>query len=468
MIVKSYTKTGKQERRLLIGMIIDRAVLGAVTQQWGLSGLFNSTWSNVVGSWCVEYYKKYKKPPRKEIESLFEEWAQNRNDNETIRMISSFLSSLSNQYVNYKKKIQSDYLIDLAGKYFTSVQLVRFSERINQAVEAGDIAEASKIASNYQKIELGLGCGINLLTDKEALKKAFEDKKEPLITYPGALGVFFGNSLERDGFISFEAPEKRGKTWILLDLAWKSLIQRRNVAFFQVGDLSQSQLLRRFAVRAMAHPMDVPDPEKIYRIPTFIGPPGEDESLPQITYKEYKFSKNLQWTDVRKCFKKLSTKYGDVLKLSTHANSSISVTGIENVLDGWSRQNWQPDVIIIDYADILAPIIGTVDSREQINQTWKALRRLSQERHSLVITATQTDAESYETELITMKNFTEDKRKRSHVTGSVGINQTSAEKDMGVYRLNWIVGREWEYKSDTTVKVAGCLAIGRPFMFSTF
>ena len=45
-----------------------------------------------------------------------------------------------------------------------------------------------------------------------------------------------------------------------------------------------------------------------------------------------------------------------------------------------------PDVIIVDYADILAPEdTRQSEKRHQVDETWKALRRLSQEWHALVI-----------------------------------------------------------------------------------
>ncbi len=157
-----------------------------------------------------------------------------------------------------------------------------------------------------------------------------------------------------------------------------------------------------------------------------------------------------------------------LLKLSTHAMSSISIAGVGSVIESWVRTGWVPDVIVIDYADILAPQDGKADSRDQVNATWKGMRSLSQQLHCLNVTATQTDADSYDTDVIDMSNFSEDKRKRAHVTGSIGINQTDAEKEMGITRFNWIVRREWAYSKKKCVHVAGCLSIARPVIHSTF
>jgi hypothetical protein len=125
-------------------------------------------------------------------------------------------------------------------------------------------------------------------------------------------------------------------------------------------------------------------------------------------------------------------------------------------------------VIVIDYADILANPPGFNESRDATNATWKHLRRLSQERHCLVVTATQADAASYRAETIDASNFSEDKRKLSHVTGMVGINSTPEEKENSMQRLNWVVLRESEFNVTRCVHVASCIDIGNPAVKSIF
>jgi len=128
-----------------------------------------------------------------------------------------------------------------------------------------------------------------------------------------------------------------------------------------------------------------------------------------------------------------------------------------------------PDVVVIDYADVLlAPSGYTPGDREAINATWKQLRGMSQKMHNLVITATQADADSYTAHTISRGNFSDDRRKNDHVTGMLGINQSEEEKKAGIYRLNWTKRREEAYTESRCVHVAGCLNMGRPFMKSTF
>jgi hypothetical protein len=96
------------------------------------------------------------------------------------------------------------------------------------------------------------------------------------------------------------------------------------------------------------------------------------------------------------------------------------------------------------------------------------MRRLSQENHVLVVTATQTDAKSYGVHTLRREHFSEDKRKFSHVTGIVGINQDPQEMELGVFRLNWIALREGSYSESRCCHVAGCLAIANPAIVSAW
>ena len=210
---------------------------------------------------------------------------------------------------------------------------------------------------------------------------------------------------------------------------------------------------------------------KKVRVPTAIEI-DEDSTAPHVEYKEKTFEQDLDWrTAFKACEEVTRNKIRSkesFFRLSVHPNSSINVHGIRSILQQWDREGFTADVVIIDYADILAPPSGVADTRDQINATWKALRSLSQARHCLVITATQTDAASYDVATISRKNFSEDKRKRAHVTGTFGLNQTATEKELGITRLNWIVLREGRFSESKCVYVAGSLDIANPAIISTW
>lgn len=464
--MKVQSKSGSQERRILIGMIVDRVALGQIAPKWE-NGLMRSKFSNLLATWCVDYFNKYGKAPGKHIEGIFASWAEKRKDKETVNLIEKFLSGLSNEYKSLAKESNSKYVVDIAAKHFDVVRLEKTAELLQGYAAKGDIDKAFKKLNSLAKIELGTGAGIDLFQDPSAVKRAFENNSEPLIKLPGAYGKFLGHHFERDAFVGIMAPEKRGKSWYLMDLAMRGMEQRRRVAYFQAGDLSEHQIIKRIATRCAKRPLT----EKTVLYPVSIEK-IKGEPFAQVELEEREYKGSLSWKKaVEKMAFVMKTKVKSkesYFKLSVHANSTLNVQGINNILDQWERaHNWIPDIVVIDYADIMAPPSGYFnESRDVINATWNQLRSLSQSRHCLVITATQAKASSYKAVTMTRSDFAEDKRKFAHVTSMLALNQTEEEKENGVIRVNVLALREGEYYESRCVHLAGCLAIANPVLRS--
>lgn len=460
---KTESRDGSLERLVVTGMIVDVKLLGRVLNKWPRDGLFGSRWGNLIGGWCIDYFQQYRTAPGRNIRSIFNEWATKAKDDETIEIVESFLHGLSAEY-EQGLEIDSAYLLDIAGKHFNKCGLKRLSEGIGYDLETGRLDQATQRYSEYRSVDLGVGQCLSLLEDQDAIRDAFTNRATPLIEYPGALGRFWGTSLCRDGFIALMGPEKRGKSFWLLDLAWQALKQSRRVAYFEVGDLGQDSTIQRFMMRAARRPLE----SSLVKIPTYIENVSGDP-FASVDFKEFNL-KALHWQRAVEASMMVTKKHGrNLLRMSCHPNSTISVAGIETILKEWEHADqWVPEVVVIDYADILAPMSPKDDVREQNNKTWKALRSLSLRIHCLVATATQTDAASYKTTTMDMSNFSEDKRKLAHVTGMVGLNAGPEEQKRGVMRLNWIVRRENSFDREKCVHVAGCLAIASPAMKSTF
>ena len=256
----------------------------------------------------------------------------------------------------------------------------------------------------------------------------------------------------------------------LIDLAWRAMLQGRRVAFVEVGDMSKGQIMLRFMTRASKRSLMATEPGKPIRWPVALDH-APDVPRASVEFKDYEYEDPLTWQEAYGACERIVNKRGDgsLLRLECFPNSTIGVQGVYSMIQRWERHGWgTPDVIVIDYADVLMPPPGYKDTRDQINATWKELRALSQQLHALVVTATQSDADSYTAETMTMGNFSEDKRKNAHVNGLVGINQTPSEKKLGIQRLNWLALRESEFSSDDECYVAGCFALANPAVLSSY
>jgi len=460
----------KTENRVVTALIVDQAVLSRIAPRWNRE-LFATRWASIISSWCVKYYIRHQKAPGKHIQSLFEVWAEKFQDKNIVELVSRFLSSLSGDYESLKEESNSDYIIDLAEKHFKRVGLERLAENIKADLDNGDLDKAEERRIAYKPVEISPAAGIDVLRDKEALIKAFEQKADPLIEFHGPLkplNKFFYGALERDSFIGIMAAEKRGKSWLLMELAWKAMLQRRKVAFFACGDMSQSQMIRRWAVRAAKKPLSSRDgwPCKIKWPVSLVG--GEHAD---VTYEEKEFDSQLDWQTAWKGYKDAIARiksHDPYLRLSCHPSRSISVKGIEGVLQGWDRDGWSPDCICIDYADILDSVTRNLSPIDKINEDWSLLRGLSQSRHCLVLTATQVNVASYSARTLSRRNFAGSHTKFGHVTGMIGISAEEEERGKGLFRLNWIQLREGSFSEHQCAHVAGCLALANPMVRAVF
>ncbi len=465
--MKIEKKNNDTERRILISMIVDSVVLERINVKWQPRS-FKSKWANVIAQWCLNYYRSYDKAPMKHIEVLFEQWSSKSKDETIVNLVGKFLSSLSDEYEELKVDCNSDYILDITAEYFNQVIIERLVESVEADVSEGRSDKAHNRLVGYNKVEMGVGEGIDVLQDVNVIRKAFDvDRSETLIEFPGALGEFFRGSFEREGFISFMGKKAIGKSFWLMHLAYEAMLQRRRVAMFEVGDMGESQTMRRFMIKAAKcprYPKDIYYPTKLWRNEK------KHKVVREFELKEY--TKKLSWRKAKKACEKVMAKKvkskDSYLKLSCHFNSTLSVDGIESILKDWERNSWIPDVIVIDYADILKMAYAGKEGRDCIDETWKRLRQLSQRRHCLLITATQSDAASYDRGTLGMGNFTDDRRKIDSVTGMIGINQTESEKKKGIMRLNWVSLRDDDFHTSHCVYVAGCLSLANPAIRSCF
>jgi hypothetical protein len=303
----------------------------------------------------------------------------------------------------------------------------------------------------------------------------------------------------------------------MMDIALRALRQQANVAFFQAGDLTQAQMLRRMCIYFSRRSDDPAYCKPRYRavgdcirnqfdvckrkdrncafgiyddeMDRFIAEPHEFEKLSNLIEKAEEFNdyrpcdshgcKDRQATvwvveepekepltgkeavDFARAF---FTKWKRRFKLHCAPSGSLSTEDMRRVLDEWENQDdFVPDVIVTDYADIMAS--PEREYRHKQDGIWRGLRGISQERHSLLITATQADARSYGQSILNLSNFSEDKRKYAHVTAMFGLNQDpkGREKQLGILRVNELLVREGIFNSNNDVVVLQDLGSGRPF-----
>jgi hypothetical protein len=512
------------ERKMVIGLIASTDYIRKVRHVIK-PNLILTPVASMLASWCCEYYDVYGKAPSLDIAEIYLTKHQQGlvPQDIALEIEEDILPDLSEDWVNYGLNVDS--LVDSTHIYFKERALTHVREQLDVSLEKGELEDAEEALKAYAPMENVTNELI--LNDKEqlitAVSSAFKESSEPLIWYPGALGEFWNSSMIRGGFVALLAPEKRGKTAIMIDAAIRAVRQGRKVAFFQAGDMTEAQQLRRIAVY-LAKNSDkeryvgrqlIPIKDCFYN--------QIDDCSNELRECDFGVFSDRKWKDVREARQDITVddildalrhentyrpchncieyrqnewampymqeidvqdvldenravtvledyfcKKNRNLRLCTFSNNTLTVETIQNILRTWQqRDDWNVDVIILDYADLCVDKSNR-EERHRQNTIWKKLRGLNQETNSLLITATQADADAYKQNTLRLSNFSEDKRKYAHVTAFYGLNQDSGgrEKNLGLMRINELILREDKFDMNRQVTVMQALNIGRPIITS--
>ena len=112
--------------------------------------------------------------------------------------------------------------------------------------------------------------------------------------------------------------------------------------------------------------------------------------------------------------------------------------------DGSIRPSTKFDLIVVDYADIMAPDHRTQDSIENTKSIYLALRAIAHEEDVAMLSATQTNREGYKSTVAKAEHVADDFNKVRTVDIMISINVTDEERSAGEARLYFAASRNQE------------------------
>ncbi len=257
------------------------------------------------------------------------------------------------------------------------------------------------------------------------IEEVFREESK-MFKFPGQLGQYLGG-YDRGWLVAIAASFKKGKSFFMQEIAVAAMQQRLKVAFFSL-EMYRAASNERFYKRLLGAGSDEDGPavypcfdcgynqdgscnksERTNRIPLTVNgskPPfSYNNKYTPCTYCRTEYPKDYQlawWKEVinRPAFNKphvekhidaMAKLYKNSYRFKNYPRFSANTSDIIRDLDILERtDDFVPDVIIIDYGDILRPEDnGPTTGTEQLDSTWKNLSRLAGERHALVVTASQ-------------------------------------------------------------------------------
>lgn len=142
-----------------------------------------------------------------------------------------------------------------------------------------------------------------------------------------------------------------------------------------------------------------------------------------------------QPTKIQKKLKHFRQLYGDSLLIKSFPAKTASVQTLRSHLLEKKMQGFEPEVIIVDYINLLKRNPEIESSYQGLGDVYIELRSLVQEFNLWGITAGQSNRAGFEAKIITMKDIGESFEGAMHSDVIITLNQNEDEKQKGMMRL---------------------------------
>jgi replicative DNA helicase len=141
------------------------------------------------------------------------------------------------------------------------------------------------------------------------------------------------------------------------------------------------------------------------------------------------------------------------LIIKHYTAKSCSINTIYSHLSLLEAQGFIPDIIFVDYADLMVSTKTYTEKRAELSHIYLSLRDLAVERNINVVTASQANRSALSEEVVTMAHIAEDFGKVAIADIIVSLAQTATEKREGKMRFFIAKNRDGEAEDIITTQV---------------
>lgn len=448
---------GSKEREIITYCITSDEYLAELVRLADPSH-FKVSHVQIVYKWCAEYYHTYKKAPKDDIKDMYLQY-RSTIDERDIDTIGTFLGSIAEMDVSLTN---IEYSINTGKDYVRLRSLELLHDNMKHAIDSRDLLEAEDLIAKYSKVERVSTESVNVFTDANEIAEAFNNDHEVLFEMDGAIGKMIGQ-VKRSDFIAFFGPPKRGKSFWLSHMGLEAVMKGLNVLFVSL-EMPKHQMLRRIYTGLTMRPKETQE----ITIPYFYED-EEDSRKWQIGWnEEVRQGVDSSPEAIVKLNKKIKqyNKNRGGYRLLCLPTKTVTLDKLKQEVEKLEfYEKFIPDVIVIDYLDILK-MDGKGDFQD-IGELWARTRGWAEEKKVAIFSAGQGNRGTLGTAVFRGDGVAGSFEKMNHVTKAFSINATDWEKANNLYRLYQMAEREGEVIGDQVVCTAN-LAISLPCIDSRF
>jgi replicative DNA helicase len=123
------------------------------------------------------------------------------------------------------------------------------------------------------------------------------------------------------------------------------------------------------------------------------------------------------------------------LIIKEYPTKSASTQTIKSHIEKLKKKGIYPDMIIVDYADLLRPVRNTSEKRHDLENIYEELRGIAQINNCVVVTASQTNRSGLNAEVITMESISEAFNKCFVADFIFSLSRTATDKQSNKGRI---------------------------------
>ncbi len=357
-----FSKFGKTFQDGLVHLILtERAFADQIFEVLDISFL-EIEYLRVFTRKIQDYRDKYSTHPSfQTIKTILD--TELESEDEIVRQqIFEFFKTICNSEVvdgEYIKEQSLDFCRkqNLKGAMLKSVDLL----------QSCSFDEISTIINNSLKLGSETDFGYEYLADFE--ERYIPKFRNPVTTGWQDIDTICGGGLGKSELGVVIAPTGAGKSMVLVHLGAEAVKEGKTVVHYTL-ELQDTVIAKRYDSSITGYPL------------------SELNSFKQEIYD------NIKDIDGKLIVKEYPTK-------------SASTNTIKNHLNRLAKRGIKPGLIIVDYADLLKPVVIRKEKRNELESIYEELRGLSTEYQCPIWTASQTNRSGLNAEVITMEQISE-------------------------------------------------------------
>jgi archaellum biogenesis ATPase FlaH len=358
-----FSKFGNMFQENLAKLILmDRAYsdqIGEVLETEYFETKYLKRFTNLI----YQYKEKYEVHPSMNLMASLINTEMDKEDDLVIKQVRDFLIRIHSDPAVQGEEYIKDTALDFCKKQKLKEAIVK-SVRL---LEKSSFDEISDLINEALKLGQSNDFGYHYIKD-------FEKRFEVKVRSPMTTGWKTFDDLMQGGLGAGElgvamAGTGAGKSHILVHLGAQALKEKKTVVHYTL-ELSETVVARRY-----------------------------DSCITGVKLKDLNVFKD----NILEVVKDIE----GTLIVKEYPTRSISTTAIKNHLSKLKMRGVEPDIIIVDYADLINPKKSYGEKRHDLESIYEELRGIAQEHKCPIWTVSQTNRTGYNAELVTMESISE-------------------------------------------------------------